>query len=333
MKKRILTGDNTTGNLHLGHYVGSLENRIKFLDEYDTIVILADAHALAYPKYIQDPSVVGNFTLEVAIDNMSVGVDPKRATYFVESLVPEIYELSYILSALPSFNRVLRNPTLKDEIRDKNMGDEYSMAFLNFPILMAADILCVNADLVPVGEDQLPHVELTRELARKFNSSFGDVFTEPKGLVGRVARLVGTDGGAKMTKSLGNTIFLKDSPDEVKKKIMSMYTDPNRIHPTDPGKVEDNPVFIYHDAFNPNKEEIEDLKARYRVGQVGDVEVKDKLSVAVNNFLEPIREKRAYYESHTSEVAEVLQEGTKKVRLLASETLAEVRDKLGMYKI
>ncbi len=332
-KKRILTGDNTTGSLHIGHYVGSLESRIKFQDEFDTIIILADAHALAYPKYIQNPQVLSNFTLEVAMDNMSVGIDPKKTTYFVESLVPEIYELSFLLSALPSFNRVMRNPTLKEEIRDKNMGDDYSMAFLNFPILMAADILCVKADLVPVGEDQLPHLELTRELARKFNSSFGDVFVEPKGHIGRVARLVGTDGGTKMTKSLGNTVFLTDTPDEVKRKIMSMYTDPNRIHPTDPGKVEGNPVFIYHDAFNPDKSEVADLKERYLVGKVGDVEVKTKLVAALNAFLEPIREKRAYYDSHKSEVEESIQEGSKRIREIASETLLEVRDKLGMYKI
>lgn len=329
-KKRILTGDNTTGNLHLGHYVGSLENRATLVDEYDTIIVLADAHAFAYDKYAADPSNIGVYTREVAIDNMAAGIDPEKATYFVDSAVPEIFELAYFLSAYISYSRNLRNPTLKDEIRDKGLGENYPMSFLNFPILMAADILAVKANLVPVGEDQLPHLELTREVARKINSKFGDVLVEPQGKVGKIARLVGTDGNSKMTKSIGNAIFLKSSEEEVKEKVMSMYTDPNRLRATDPGKVEGNPVFIYHDAFNPNTAEVAELKERYTNGKVGDVEVKQKLVVAINNFLEPIRERRAQYENDPAYVDSVIRKGNERVRMLASQTLAELKEKLNI---
>lgn len=324
--KRILTGDNTTGRLHLGHFVGSLENRIKLQEEYETFIILADMHALAYPKYVSDTKLVSDSVLQVAIDNLSVGLDPKKVVFFPESAIPEIYELGIILSMITSHNTILRNPTIKDEIRDKGLGDSYSLGFVNFPVLMAADILCVNADLVPVGEDQSPHVELTRELARKFNSTYGEALKEPKELIGRVPRLVGTDGNTKMTKSLNNCIYLSDSKEELRKKVMSMYTDPSRIHATDPGKVEGNPVFIYHDAFNTDKKEIEDLKNRYSEGKVGDVEVKEKLFIALNNLLEPIREKRINLEQDKDSVREILSEGVKSVRAEASQTLQRVKE-------
>ncbi len=239
-----------------------------------------------------------------------------------------MYELSVIFSMLTPYNRNLRNPTIKDEIRDKGMGDNYSLGFINFPVIMAVDILSVNADLVPVGEDQMPHIELTRELARKFNTQFGETFTEPEGLVGKVARLVGLDGGSKMTKSLGNTVFLDETEVELKRKITGMYTDPSRIHANDPGKVEGNPVFIYHDAFNSNKEEVDDLKARYAKGTVGDVEVKEKLFTAMNSFLGPIREKYTYYDKHRDEVKDILMNGTKKTREVVSATLDEVKQKM-----
>ena len=326
-QKRILTGDNATGKLHVGHYVGSLQNRVQLQKEYETFIIIADMHALAYPKYVKKPEVVAKSVLDVTMGNLAVGMDPEETTFFAESGVPEIYELATIFSMLISHNRALRNPTLKEEIRDKSLGDKYSMGFLNFPLLQAADILCVNADLVPVGEDQLPHIELTREIARKFNSYYGEVFKEPEPLVGKVARLPGLDGNAKMSKSLGNTIYLNESEESLKEKVMSMFTDPNRIHPTDPGTVEGNPVFIYHDAFNENKEEVENLKDRYRKGKVGDVEVKEKLFTAMNGFLKPIREKYNYYENHLEEVQEIIQEGTKKTRIEAQKTLEEVQEK------
>jgi len=329
-KNRILTGDNTTGKLHLGHYVGSLENRVDLQDKYETFIILADMHALAYPKYVNNPEFVAKSTLDVLIDNLAVGLDPGKVTFFAESKIPEIYELATIFSMLITYNRTLRNPTIKQEIKDKELGDTFSMGFLNFPILQAADILCVKANLVPVGEDQLAHIELTNEIAKKFNSAYGKIFNEVKGKTGRVKRLVGLNGGAKMTKSLGNCIYLSDSKDNIAKKVMGMYTDPKRIHPTDPGTVEGNPVFIYHDAFNVNKDEVEDLKKRYKEGRVGDVAVKEKLVKAINNFLDPIREKRSYYNSHLNEVKEILQEGTKKTRSRAQETLKEVRGIMGL---
>jgi tryptophanyl-tRNA synthetase len=329
MKKRILTGDNVTGNLHVGHYVGSLENRVELQNDYDTILILADMHALCYPKYIANPKLVGDHVLEIVLDYIAAGIDPEKVTIFAESQVPEIYELSIILSTLSSYGRILRNPTIKDEIREKDLKDTYSLGFLNFPVMMAADILAVNADLVPVGEDQVPHLELTRELARKFNNNYKEVFTVPEPLIGKVGRLVGLDGNAKMSKSLGNCIYLDESTESLKEKVMSMYTDPNRIRATDPGKVEGNPVFIYHDAFNPNKEEVAELKDRYKQGKVGDVEVKQKLFVALEDFIAPMRERRALYESKEDILKDLVAEGSKRVRELTTETLDKVKD--GLY--
>jgi tryptophanyl-tRNA synthetase len=325
-KKIILTGDNPTGKLHLGHYVGSLENRVTLQDEYQTYIIIADMHAFAYPKYIADPKVVSDAVLEVTLDNLAVGLDPSKVKFFPESAVPAIYELGIIFSMLVSHNRALRNPTIKEEIQTKNMGDNYSLGFINFPILQAADILALKADLVPVGEDQLPHLEQTNEIVRKFNSLYGGtVLKEIQGKVGKISRLVGTDGNAKMTKSLGNTIFLSEDSKSLKEKVMKMYTDPNRIHPTDPGKVEGNPVFIYHDAFNPNKDEVCELKERYQKGTVGDVEVKDKLYKVLDEFLTPIRDRRSYYESHLDEVKDILREGVNIVSQEADDTLAKVK--------
>lgn len=327
-KKRILTGDNTTGKLHLGHFVGSLENRVKLQNEYETFIILADMHALAYPKYVDKPGIISDSILQVTMDNLAVGLDPNNVTIFAESTIPEIYELGIIFTMLVTHNRALRNPTIKDEIREKNMGDNYSLGFINFPILQAADILCVNADLVPTGEDQMPHIEQTNEIVRKFNSCYGETFHEVNGLVGRIKRLIGIDGNAKMTKSLNNGIYLSDSTEEVKHKVMAMYTDPTRIHATDPGKVEGNPVFMYHDAFNSNKEEVQDLKDRYMQGRVGDVEVKEKLLNVLEFLLQPIREKRHYYETNTDIVIDILKQGTKKTRLEAQMTLEKAREKM-----
>jgi tryptophanyl-tRNA synthetase len=325
-KKRILTGDNATGRLHLGHYVGSLENRSKLQDEYETFIIIADMHALAYPKYVSNTQVVSDAILQVAIDNLSVGLDPKKVTIFAESAIPEIYEIGIIFSMLVSHNRALRNPTIKEEIRVKEMGDNFSMGFINFPTLQAADILSVKAQLVPVGEDQLPHIELTNEIGRRFNSLYGQVFPEVEGKVGRVRRLIGTDGNAKMTKSLGNVVYIGADDETLKKQIMGMYTDPNRIHATDPGTVTGNPVFVYHDAFNSNKEEVTELKERYEKGTVGDVEVKEKLYKALSKFMAPMRKKREYYENHLDEVKDILSAGCERTRKVVSTTLAEMKE-------
>ncbi len=331
-KKRILTGDNATGKLHIGHLVGSLENRVKLQQEYETFIIIADMHSFAYPKYVDKPEIVSESILQVTIGNLAAGLDPEKTHFFPESAIPEIYELAIILSMLTPHNRALRNPTIKEEIKEKGMGDNYSLGFINFPNLQAADILCVQADLVPVGEDQLPHIELTKELARKFNNTYGKTFKEPEALVGEVRRLVGTDGNTKMSKSLGNTIYLDESPEALKEKVMHMYTDPNRIHPTDPGKVEGNPVFIYHDTFNPNKEEVSDLKERYTKGTVGDVEVKEKLVSALDTYIAPIRERYTYYENHIDEVKNILEEGVITTKKEAKATLELAKERMQLPK-
>lgn len=332
-KKRILTGDNPTGELHVGHYVGSLQNRVKLQDEYETFIITADMHAFSYPKYVDNPKEVSESVRKVLLGNLAAGLDPEKTTFFVESGIPELYELATIFSMLVTHNRALRNPTLKEEIKEKNMGDSFSLGFVNFPILQVADILCVKAHLVPVGEDQLPHIELTREVARKFNSTYGETFPEPEGKVGKVDRLVGLDGNYKMTKSLDNTINLNEPEEELKRKIMGMYTDPKRVHATDPGTVEGNPVFIYHDAFNPNKEEVGDLKERYTKGEVGDVEVKEKLYKAMSEFLKPIRERYQEYEKDMSKVEEILKTGTEKTRKIVQQTLQETKEKMSFCNV
>ncbi|MCX7928745.1 MAG: tryptophan--tRNA ligase [Patescibacteria group bacterium] len=323
MKKRILTGDRPTGKLHLGHYVGSLENRVKLQDEYEQFVLIADVQALT--DNFDNPQKVRGNVREVVMDNLAVGLDPQKTTFLIQSLIPEIAELTVFYLNLVTLERALRNPTVKNEIKQKEFGKSVPAGFALYPISQAADITVFDADLVPVGEDQLPMIEQTREIVRKFNSLYGDTLHEPEALVGDVPRLVGTDGNAKMSKSLGNCIYLSDTPKEVYKKVMSMYTDPQRKHATDPGKVEGNPVFIYHDAFNPNKDEVENFKLRYREGRIGDVEVKKRLAEVINNFLSPICERRKYYEENPDEVEKILKRGTAKAREVAMETMKKVR--------
>lgn len=325
-KKRILTGDTPTGKLHVGHFVGTLENRVKLQDQYEEFIILADTHAFATPAMLEQTEKVHESTIQVAIDNLSVGLDPKKVHIFVESQIPEIYELAAIYSMLVSQARAMRNPTIKDEITMKGLGESFSLGFVNYPMYQAADITCVGANLVPVGKDQVAHIEQTREIVEKFNSLYGETLVKPEALVGEVGKLMGTDGNPKMGKSLGNTIMLSATTEEVNSIIKTMYTDPSRIHATDPGKVEGNPVFVYHDVFNPNKAEVSDLKERYTTGKVGDVEVKEKLATAINAFLDPIRQKRAYYETHLDEVNDILREGTKVTRNETQLTLEKVRE-------
>ncbi|MBI4301473.1 MAG: tryptophan--tRNA ligase [Chloroflexi bacterium] len=260
----------------------------------------------------------------MALDWLAVGLDPEVSTFVIQSYVPEHAELTMLLSMITPLARLQRNPTLKAEMEQLEQKD-LSVGFFTYPVSQVADILLPKAHLVPVGEDQLPHIEMTREVARRFNRSYGEVFPIPEALVGRVPRLVGTDGQAKMSKSLGNVILLGDDAEMVRSKVMTMYTDPTRIHATDPGHVEGNPVFMYHDAFNSNKDEVEELKDRYRKGKVGDVEVKKRLAQAINQFLDPIRERRAYYAQRLDEVKEALMEGTQRGKKVAETTMAEVR--------
>lgn len=326
--KRILTGDRPTGKLHLGHYVGSLKNRVKLQNEYDTFIMVADVQALT--DNFENPEKVSSNVLEVTMDNLAVGLDPKKVTFLIQSQIAEIAELTIFFMNLVTMARLQRNPTVKDEIQQKGFEGDIPVGFVNYPISQAADILAFKANLVPVGEDQKPMLELTREIARRFNSIYGEVFSEPDIKVGEVGRLVGTDGNAKMSKSLGNVIFLADSSEEVEKKVMAMYTDPTRLHITDPGHVEGNPVFVYLDAFGSTSSpqvghEIDDYKNRYRAGQVGDIEVKKYLIQVLNNFLDPIRKRRAEYENQPELVEKILKEGTEKAREEAQKTLREVK--------
>lgn len=326
-KKRILTGDRPTGKLHLGHYVGSLQNRVKLQDEYETFILVADVQALT-DNYDQPEKIRDNI-LETTIDNLAVGLDPNKVTFYIQSMIPQIAELTVFFMNLVTLEEVMRNPTVKDEVKQKQskFRGNPPFGFIAYPISQAADILTPMAEVVPVGDDQAPMIEITNHIGRTFNRVYQtDLFKEVKGVYSEISRLIGTDGNAKMSKSIGNTIYLSDSPEEVQAKVMKMYTDPNRLKPTDPGKVEGNPVFIYHDAFNKNIDEINDLKERYRTGNVGDVEVKQKLIIALNEFLAPIREKRLYYENHRDEVMDILNSGVKKASSIGDETMDKVRE-------
>jgi tryptophanyl-tRNA synthetase len=327
-RKRILTGDRpTSDSFHLGNYVGTLANRVRLQDEYETFLLLADLHLLT--TRTTNLEEIGHNIHGLVLDYLSVGIDPERTTIYLQSLVPEVTELTWIFMSLVSVPRAQRIPTLKEQVRDLKLQSA-SMALLAYPILQAADILMVKGDLVPVGKDQLSHIELTREIARRFNDTFGPVFPEPEGLVGDVPTLPGTDGTAKMSKSLGNAIFLTDDAATVEEKVRSMYTDPNRIRADIPGRVEGNPVFVYHDAFNDDGEEVDDLKERYRQGKVGDVEVKRKLAAAINRFLDPIRERRAGFAQRKTLVDEIIQHGSARAREECRRTLAEAREAMGL---
>ncbi len=332
-KKRILTGDRPTGKLHLGHYVGSLENRLRLQDEYECFFIIADLHTLTTKPEREFIVALGENIREMVLDYLSVGIDPQKSAIFLQSGVIETYELNLLFEMLVTVARLERIPSLKDMARAANLEESMPFGLLGYPVLQAADILLPRANLVPVGKDNESHIEVTREIARRFNNLYSEVFPIPDVLIGDVPSLIGTDGQAKMSKSLNNAIFLSDDENTVNQKVRGMFTDPNRVRADIPGRVEGNPVFIYHDAFNPNTAEIDDLKERYLKGTVGDVEVKRKLATAINNFLAPIREKRAYYESRPGLVDEIIADGTARARVEAAKTMALVRDAMGMYRI
>lgn len=323
--KRILTGDRPTGKLHLGHYIGSLKNRVQLQETYDQFVMIADVQALT--DNFDDPQKVRDNIKELVLDYLAVGIDPKKTTIFIQSMIPQIAELTVFYMNLVTLARLQRNPTVKDEMKQKGYGKNVTIGFIAYPVSQAADITCVNADLVPVGADQLPMIEQTREIVAKFNNLYGKTLHEPEALLGDFPRLVGTDGQAKMSKSLNNAILLSDFSEEVEKKVMSMYTDPNRVHVTDPGQVEGNPVFVYLDVFGTDvdHEQITQYKKLYRQGQVGDIEVKKYLVKVLNNFLDPIRKKRAEYENQPELIEKILKEGTAKAKLEAQKTLTAVK--------
>lgn len=337
---RLLTGDTPTGRLHLGHWVGSLENRIALQDDYDCYFIIANLHA--FTTRMDRPADIRQSVIDIATDYLAAGIDPKRSTMFIQSEVPAIADLTFFFSMLIPYPRLMRNPTIKDEIRDKGLGDNYSFGFLLYPVGQVADILAFRPEIVPVGEDQIPHLEMTREVARKFNQLYcgvdshtddrdyiknGGLFPVVDVKLGRAKRLVGTGAPdtngnlLKMSKSLNNAIFLSDDADTIKRKVMGMYTDPNRIKATDPGRVENNPLWIFHETFNPDQAWVNEAKERYRLGTIGDVDCKKKLIDVLVHLIEPIRLNRMIYEKDPGQVLAVLREGTEKANVIANETL------------
>src|SRR5271170_8259334 len=323
-KPRLLTGDTPTGKLHLGHWVGSVENRLSLQDEFDCFFIIANKHA--FTTRAEKPAEIRQSVIDIATDYLAAGIDPARSTMFIQSEVPAIDELTFFFSMLVPFNRVMRNPTLKDEIRDKELGDNYSFGFPLYAVGQVADILAFRPAIVPVGEDQLPHLEMTREIARRFDQLYcgvdsqtpdkdylakGGLFPIIEPRLGRVRRLVGTGAPGpsgellKMSKSLNNAIFLSDDAATVQKKVMSMYTDPKRLKATDPGTVENNPLWIFHETFNPDKAWVAEQEDAYRQGKVGDVVIKRKLVEVLNTIIEPIRNRRKQYEQRPADVLEV----------------------------
>ena len=328
-RRRILTGDRPTGRLHLGHWVGSISNRVRLQDEYECFFIIADWHTLTTrPEKAAIAEVAGNIR-EMVLDYLACGIDPERSTIFVQSAVPETAELNLIFEMLVTLPRLERLPSIKDMAEAAHL-DVLPFGLVGYPVLQAADILLPRAHAVPVGKDNVPHVEITREIARRFNYLYGDVFAEPEPLISETPSLPGVNGMQKMSKSLGNAILLSDESDVVRKRVMSMYTDPNRLRATDPGTVEGNPVFIYHDAFNPDRDEVADLKTRYREGRVGDVEVKKKLFVVLDAFITPFRERRAEFAARPDTVDEILHAGNETMARVARETISRVRDAMGM---
>ncbi|MEO5510646.1 MAG: tryptophan--tRNA ligase [Longimicrobiales bacterium] len=328
-RRRILTGDRPTGRLHLGHWIGSVQNRVRLQDEYECIFIVADLHTLTTRPEKDALALVPENIRLMVLDYLAAGIDPERATIFVQSAVPETAELNLLFEMLVTVPRLERLPSIKDMASAAGL-EAMPFGLLGYPVLQAADILLPRADLVPVGKDNLAHVEITREIARRFNYLYGDTFPEPDALLSEVATLPGIYGGQKMSKSLDNAIMLSDTEDEVRRRVMQMYTDPARVRADIPGVVERNPVFVYHDAFNTDAAEVEDLKTRYREGRVGDVEVKKKLIVAIESVLAPMREKRRQLESGPDIVEDILHTGNERMRAIAGDTMAKVREAMGL---
>ena len=329
--KRLLTGDRPTGALHLGHYVGSLQNRVRLQERYECYFLIADLHTLTTRPRRSDIDAIGDHTRQMILDYLACGIDPARSTIYLQSAVPEIFELNLILQMLVTVPRLQRLPSLK-EMRDAAGLKEMSLGLLGYPVLQSADILLPRASVVPVGKDNEAHIELARYIAKQFNTLYADVFPLPEAVIGDVPTLVGTDGAHKMSKSLDNAIMLSDDPATVKRRVMGMYTDPKRIRADVPGRVEGNPVFIYHTLFNDNQDEVEELAVRYRQGKVGDVEVKKKLATALNRMLAPLQARRAHFAAQKDYVDRVLYEGTLKMRTVAQETMQQVQVALGLAR-
>ena len=331
MKKRILTGDRPTGRLHLGHLVGSLLTRARLQNEYDTVIVIADLHVLTTRPAASDIREMAGTVRGLVLDYLASGVDPHKVTIYLQSAVPQVYELNTLFQNLVTVSRLSRVPSIKEMARDAHI-DEHSLPYglLGYPVLQAADILMSRAHVVPVGRDNVAHVEVARDIARRFNTLYGEVFPEPEVLMSDVPALVGTDGRSKMSKSRRNAIMLSDDEATVTQKVMAMYTDPARVRADTPGTVEGNPVFVYHEVFNSDRAEIEDLQRRYRAGRVGDVEVKSRLAVALNRYLAPIRERMAIDEGRPGLVETILGEGIERIRAIARETISDVHHAMGL---
>lgn len=330
-KKKLLTGDRPTGKLHLGHYVGSMRNRIALQEKYDCYFIIADLHTLTTKPQKEHILELRNNIHEMVLDYLACGIDPSKGIIYIQSACPVVYELNLLFEMMISLNRLTGLPSLKEMARNAHMdSDSIPFGLIGYPVLQAADILMGKANIVPVGKDNEAHVELTRDIARRFNLYYGDVFPMPEVMLSEVPTLVGTDNKGKMSKSANNCIYLSDDAKMVEKRVTGMYTDPNRISADVPGTVEGNPIFIYHDIFNTDKAEVEDLKTRYRQGKVGDVEVKQKLIRALNAFLDPIRERRKYFAEDKGCVEQVIYEGTLRMQEVSNATQKEVRSAMGL---
>jgi len=324
-KKRILTGDRPTGKLHLGHYVGSVANRVRLQEEYDSYIIIADVQALT--TNFENPENLSRDTLQIAEDYLAAGIDPEISTIFIQSMIPEIHELAGYFSMFTSVNVLRHNPTVKSEAKQHGFSD-MTYGFLGYPVSQAADISIFKANLVPVGEDQIPHLELTRKIVRRFNDLYRPVLVEPEVLVGEVPRLVGLDGKTKMSKSLNNAIYLSDNSQEINKKVMEAVTDPARIHKNDPGHPEICTVFEYHKVFNHL--EVNQIEEDCRKGAIGCVSCKKRLAGCLDTLLEPMRARRAPYVQNPSLVKEILIEGTRQAHQVAKATMDEVRGAMGI---
>ncbi|MCE2706144.1 MAG: tryptophan--tRNA ligase [Proteobacteria bacterium] len=326
----ILTGDRPTGALHIGHYIGSLQSRLALQSNNKQFIMIADLQALT--DNAQNPEKVQSNVIEVLLDYLAVGINPGQSTIFLQSMIPELSELTMYYLNLVSVARLMRNPTVKDEIKQKGFNNNVPVGFLAYPISQAADITAFKANIVPVGDDQLPVIEQTNEIVRKFNSVYGNVLVEARAMLTKTARLPGIDGKAKMSKSLGNAIFLLDSSDILRQKVMSMYTDPNHLKVSDPGKVGGNTVFAYLDAFDSNIDKVTELKQHYSAGGLGDVIVKKYLFEVLNTILEPIRKKREDLAKNKGDVLSLLKDGSIKARAVTAKTLFEVKQAMKIYQ-
>lgn len=326
---RLLSGDRPTGRLHLGHYLGSIANRIRLQQEYETFVIVADLHMLTTRNTRADIAAARGLTRDMVIDQLAAGLDPGRCVFYRQSAVPEIAEVNLLLQSLVTVPRLQRVPSLKEMARDAGQA-EMPLALLGYPVLQAADILSVRAQAVPVGPDNAAHVEVAREIARRFNRRYARVFTVPALIPSHAPSLPGTDGRGKMSKSAGNAIYLTDSPEEVRRKVAAMFTDPDRVRADIPGRVTGNPAFSFHDAFNDRPGEVAALKARYRAGTVSDVEVKERLAAAINRFLDPVRERRGRYLAEPGLADRLIDEGSRRVRREVQRTVADMRRAMGL---